>query len=185
MNIKIKDSIPETDVIVTIPFGSQVYGTATETSDKDFVKLIKSNTGDLVLQYKQVGDLDNPEIDYIYVDEFAFLKKIKNGDSTVFFECMHTKEFQNYFPANNVLYYYTSKVAKAYLGLAKRDLKYPNRTHHVIRCIWMAKKIINKEIINLSEVANLPKTMNMTNEQLLLYISELRTGLKYESHVTT
>jgi predicted nucleotidyltransferase len=195
MNIKILEPIPESEVIVTLPFGSHVYGTATENSDRDFVKIIKEDTGNLILQYEQrepvnfkTGDniiLMQKTKDYIYVSERHFWNKLQDGGNTVFFEALHTPEAKLWlasrglYPEFQVLMdCYHSRMAKGYLGLAKRDLTYPGREKHVARSIWMAEKIIKKELIDLASVAKIPPLTGSIPE-IAQRIAELRKGLKY------
>lgn len=195
MNIKIVDPIPENEVIVTIPFGSHVYGTNTVKSDKDFVKIIKQDTGNLILQYVHkpnqyslVLNDGRGQVDYIYVSEESFWKQCVDGSNVVFFEALHTKEFQEYYPKRwptgdymgfLIGHAYNSRNTKAMLGMAKRDLHYPERYHHVTRCIWMAEKIIAKELIDLKEVAQLPQTLTDNKLAIADKIAKLRLGLKY------
>lgn len=186
MNIKVKYPISENEVEVTMPCGSRVYGTANENSDYDFVKITKQDTGSLVLQYSTLGEgFTWDAVDYLYTGLKNFLDQAESGANTIFFECMHTKEFQNYWCPpkhsewdNAYLLYkmYNPWVAKAYLGLAKRDIRFPERAHHVRRCYWMANKILKKELIDLSEVKNIPDTP-ITLEQ----IQELRKSIIYPS----
>ena len=179
MNIKILEPIKEELVIATFPFGSRVYGTHRADSDRDYVKLLKHNTGDLVLQYKNI---DN---DYIYIGNKEFFESIINGKSTINFETLHTTEFSNHFkgfkPA--AIDFYTIKMARAYIGLAKRDIEYPERLFHVNRCIWMAEKIMKKELIVLSDVANIPLRENIG--ELKKEIKEYRNFLIQNVNITT
>lgn len=95
MNIKIIDPIPENEVEVTLPFGSQVYGTANAKSDKDFVKLLKQSTGDIILQYQSNNNIKFfPNVDYIYTGLSNFLDQARSGANVAFFECLHTEEWR-------------------------------------------------------------------------------------------
>lgn len=191
MNVKILEPIPESEVIVTLPFGSHVYGTATKNSDRDFVKIIKEDTGNLILQYQDTNPdfmIHGPKntLDYIYVSERHFWNKLQDGGNTVFFEALHTPEAKLWlasrglYPELQILMdCYHSRMAKGYLGLAKRDLTYPGREKHVARSIWMAEKIIKKELIDLASVAKIPPLTGSIPE-IAQHIAELRKGLKYE-----
>jgi hypothetical protein len=194
MNIKILRPIEETEVLATLPFGSQVYGTLNTESDMDFVKILKQDTGSLLLQYQGIEPVYNSEkditvltkVDYVYTDTKNFWSKIEDGGNTLFFECLHTPQgrvwlaSQGLYPELEVIMdAYTARMAKGYLGLAKRDLPYPDREHHVARSIWMAEKIIKKELINLKDVAAIPP-LKMGIPEAANYISHLRSGLKYD-----
>lgn len=196
MNIKITAPIPDHLIEVIIPFGSRVYGTHNDCSDHDELNIVKFNTGDFPLQYTSREDqtykarllvkkLGN-DVDYIYTDFRNFFDKAKSGANTIFFECIHTAEFKLWMeksqvePFNPLEGYdlYNSRVAKAYLGLAKRDLEFGlDRIHHVNRCVWMAEKIIKKELINLSDVAKIEMSMDV--DTLKQKIKKMREGLVY------
>lgn len=187
MNIKILHPIPEDEVLVTLPFGSQVYGTADGHSDKDFVKIIKRDCGVLLLQYQSDSQALEHQVDYIYTDLKNFFAKIEDGGNTVFFEAAHTPEFKAFMISrgavdlNYLTRYYTSRMAKGYLGLAKRDLDYGlQRIQHVNRGIWIAEQIMEKKLINLSDVAKrVPQCPRMSKDEYLEVIKEMRSGLKY------
>lgn len=151
MNIKIKDPIDEDLVEATFPFGSRVYGTAGSQSDYDYIKILSKSTGDLILQY-QSGALFG--IDYVYVDLINFIKLVKDGGNTPMFEVSRLPEFVKWYGWLPDFNQY--KVAKAYLGLAKRDLDYPDRLFHVNRCLWMHNQIVaGRTSFDLTEIARI------------------------------
>lgn len=192
MNIKILNPIPEDEVLVTLPFGSQVYGTANDHSDKDYVKILKQDCGVLLLQYQSDSQALEHQVDYVYTDINNFKAKVADGGNTVFFEAMHTPEFEKWWNTRYesfgydgdikeyLLNYYTSRMAKGYLGLAKRDLDYGlERIHHVNRGIWLAEQIIQENLINLSDIQHVPEGPRMTKNEYLEVIKEMRSGLVY------
>jgi hypothetical protein len=154
MNIKILEPIREHLIIGHFPFGSRVYGTYTASSDYDFIVLLNCSLGDCILQYTSPS-----KNEYIYTGQQEFIRDVLNGKSAPNFEAMHTDEFMehaNWKDPTEILIYYTYEMAKCYLGLAKRDLDYPDRLFHVNRSIWMAQQIMDKNLIDLSRVKDIP-----------------------------
>ena len=112
--------------------GSHMYGTSNEHSDQDILHiyaLSKMEEKSFVkthhqYQYKKDG------IDYLFVNIDAFLRNSLSGDSTINFEVIHSEEMKNdevfsglYDLRNSFCNY---KIARSYLGLAKRDLAHMN-----------------------------------------------------------
>lgn len=190
MNLKLLEPIPESEVLVTLPFGSWVYGTNKPDSDRDYVKIINQDTGSLLLQFSSFdSQYQYPEeVDYIYTSEKNFWAKVRDGGNTVFFEALHTQEARVWL-ASRGLYpeealidsYYTPRMAKGYLGLAKRDVQtdFIGRRKHIERCIHYANMIMSETYINLKEpVPQLPT--DLTSEECLQVIKYLRDTLKYD-----
>lgn len=146
-----------------VEFGSYLYGLENADSDKDILNIYyltpQEQTSILSslnhqLQYK------NNNIDYIHTDLFQFFRNILNGDSTVNFELMHTKEFQMIFNLNiPVENFYTYNMVKCYLGLVKRDLKEAHKQEdsyrmkkklkHAYRGLLFAQTIFEKKPLKL------------------------------------
>ena len=155
MNIKIVDPLPTHLVDFYIPFGSRVYKTNTVLSDRDYVAITKSfKLGDATLQWS--GIINDVLCDVTYVDSDYFFEASENGTNTVMFEAKHFA-WEDYYNIQEDLVkdLYNYENAKAYLGLAKRDLDYPDRIFHVNRCMWMAEKIMNKSFIDLSGIKDI------------------------------
>jgi hypothetical protein len=172
MNLKLLNPIQDNLIEATFPFGSRVYGTDDEFSDRDEVCITKFNTGDFPLHYK------TSYCDYIYTDINNFLKALEKGANPVFFEVLHLPEFQEKY-RTDIMQYYNVRSAKMYLGFAKRDLDYGlDRIQHVNRCIWMAEKIMKKELINLQDVAKIEICRDV--DFLKQKTKELRESLVYE-----
>lgn len=170
MNIKIVDPLQDFYVMHRFPFGSHVYGTAKPTSDKDFLCIVNFDAGVMPLHYK------TPETDLVYTDFKNLLRGLSDGGEPVFFEVVHTKEFQEIYRLD-VLKYYHPWNAKMYLGIAKRDIRFLERIHHVNRCIWMAKKILAKELIVLADVAKIE--IRTDTKALMEEIIAIRKGIVY------
>jgi hypothetical protein len=139
-------------ILAKLPFGGRCYGTSIASSDSDYLVLIKQDTGDLILRY------DNRIDDLTYVGIKSFWKTMSEGAEQVYFEAMHTPEFEALGTPFKPLMYYNNRVARMYVGYAKRDLKQNaiGRLFHINRCLWMADKVMKKELINLIDVKNIP-----------------------------
>lgn len=155
MNIKIVDPLPSHLVAFKIPFGSRVYGTNSENSDHDYVVVTKSfNLGDATLQWS--GMMAGEKVDLTYVDRDYLFEASEDGTNTVMFEAMHFRRKDYYLTDVGMMKdLYNYENAKAYLGLAKRDLDYPDRIFHVNRCLYMAVQIMNKQFIDLSKIKDI------------------------------
>ncbi|AUS02842.1 hypothetical protein NVP2275O_261 [Vibrio phage 2.275.O._10N.286.54.E11] len=113
-------------VIETIEFGSTMKGTSTVNSDHDYLHIIypsstwqKSpvNTNHL-LQYKDDG------ADHIYCDPVNFVKCLLDGDSTIFHEMLRYNVLNDTcISFLNKYKFEHYKTLRAYLGIARRDLK--------------------------------------------------------------
>ena len=172
MNIRIVNPLGDHLISAKFLFGSRIYGNHTEQSDHDYLHLVNYDCGEKVLQYKDA------QYDYLYTDMKNFLKHLSTGASQVNFEVLHTDDFQNKIPIDP-MQYYTSRTAKAYLGLAKRDLYYPERLFHVNRCLYIAEKVIKKELIQISDIGKLVVSEDLGH--MRQQIAELRAGLKYDN----
>lgn len=114
-------------ILDTIEFGSAMKGQQTDQSDHDYLHIIKPsihwftapvNTHHL-LQYR------SPEgNDHIYCTPQTFVKSLVDGDSTIFHEMWRYGALQNtclqWLHGVDFNHY---KTMRAYLGLARRDVK--------------------------------------------------------------
>ena len=169
MNIKIMEPLSDHLIAGTYPFGSYTYERTNDQSDYDFLNLVKFDCGEVVLQYK------NSLVDMLYTGTDNFFYDLERGASQVNFEVLHTENFQQDFNIDP-LKYYTDTMAKAYVGFARRDLKYPDRVFHINRCIYIAEKIIKKELLNLKEIGK----MEIENDMVKLRnkVMDLRRKLR-------
>lgn len=177
------DQDPKLDVLYTLPFGSQIYGSIHKYSDADVINIIKESTGDFVLRYWS-GE-NNEDITYVGINEF--LSGLSNCSNIEFFEALHTEQGRKFMEDHNLnlSLYYNSHQVKAFLGMAARDLKYPHRRKHCLRCIYIAEKIFNKELFipkeTPTQLVDLLSIYNFgTVEEIDSHIKELRENLVYE-----
>lgn len=162
-------------ILAKIPFGSHCYGTANKNSDRDYLCILKQDTGDLILRY----DLYRTE-DLTYVGVDSFWKTVHNGAEQVYFEAMHTPEFGPYLPFyGSLIHFYNDRVARMYVGYARRDLKQDptGRLFHINRCLYMAKKVMKKELIDLKEIGKIELETDI--EKLKAEMTKLRNELIY------
>jgi predicted nucleotidyltransferase len=172
MNLKLLSPIPENLIEATFPFGSRVYGTNTEHSDIDYLAITKFDTGDFPLQHQFYNG------DIVYISLNRFLESLNKASNPVVFEVLHLPEFQEKY-RTDIMQYYNARSTKMYLGFAKRDLDYGlDRIQHVNRCIWMAEKIMKKELINLQDVAKIEICRDV--DFLKQKTKELRESLVYD-----
>lgn len=170
MNTKLLDPLPESLVDVKLPFGSRVYGTHNDSSDYDYLVILRKSVGDMRLQYQMNDGFF--QIDYIYTDWDQFYKDLETGSSPIAFEVLHSSQD---IIQQAPLDYYTYENAKMYLGLAKRDLAYPERINHVRRCIHTADKIMDKSLIDLEDP--IPGWLNIESNKLREIIKDRRQEL--------
>lgn len=171
MNIKIVNAVDPTLIEGSYPFGSRVYGTQKKGSDFDILHILKHDTGDIVLHYQSPLKF----VDSIYMGMPTFMKNLKTGGDVIPFEVMHSEEFLLKY-SMNPMDFYSYHMAKAYIGLAKRDLKHPDRTFHINRCLFMAKKIMKKELIDISSLGNIEieRNHNILREEALALRQEVQ-----------
>ncbi len=114
--------------VFDVEFGSALWGTKNEQSDSDILRIIEPSkmwlsapyNTDHLLQYKD--EVNN--IDYIFCTPQTFIRGIVNGDSAIFHEILRLgglKHTQLSFLEK--IDFSTYKILRAYLGLAKRDIK--------------------------------------------------------------
>lgn len=140
--------------IAEIEFGSTIYGTNDENSDKDIMHIVAcpDNLRDSFLwdsnqlQYKA----DNE--DHIFTTVDKFMMNLFTGDSVVNFEMIHNEDIRN--TELNFLYalrysFYNYSTIRAYLGFARKDCKMFHKNNkkvgHAIRCLHSARSILAKD----------------------------------------
>lgn len=137
-------------MLYQLPFGSRIYGAATETSDYDYINIVSESTGQFVLQWKDsVGD-------HLYVGIDEFIQGALDCSNPEFFEALHTEAGEEFMRENDMQLsdYYTTRTAKAFLGVAKRDIKadYLKRYKYVIKNGLIAAIILDGGKVDLHAV---------------------------------
>lgn len=172
---------PGFNVIEKLPFGSHIYGTNKPDSDLDLICLIKESTGHFVLRYK--NEQDNTDNTYVGINEF--ISGLANCSNVEFFEAIHTDVGQAFLERHNLklMDYYNARQAKAYLGIAARDLHYPDRIRHVVRCIVLATLINYKSKVELKNIETLINHFIFDNDCGIMNLGQMivfiRKGLNY------
>lgn len=131
MNIIIDDDT-HTDlqqrVISTIEFGSAMKGMSTEQSDHDYLHIIPTSVEWLAAPYNTFHLLQyrGDNADHIYCNVHTFVKALLDGDSTIFHEMLRYNVLHDTpleFLYSHVDQFDHYKTMRAYLGIARRDLK--------------------------------------------------------------
>lgn len=163
MNIHFSDEKLYEDLIkrtiIKAPIGSRFYGDFRPDSDYDYLNIYVPDICELTspftnhhqLQFKKIGE-DGTGIDENFTSVTQFFRNLVSGDNTINFEVLFTEQFKNVFHSLSYKDFYTYNIAKAYLGFAKRDLKFmdqknEDRERHVVRGLQLAFLIMEKRNI--------------------------------------
>lgn len=134
-------------------FGSQLHGIATKESDYDYVRVISDSfyEGFTTLakflpnihSWQFDGD-DNTQ--YVWMTETQFWRNLFSGDGNMIADIvLLSGRFDNPLFLCN-----TYKIAKAYIGVAKRDLKLhgnsDKKKFHALRSLYMAETLMNNQL---------------------------------------
>lgn len=163
---------------VKLPIGSVIYGLNDEHSDEDYLLIYQPFVHQInnpFMNHHQFQYKEN-NIDYNLVDYVTFIKNLVTGDSTINFELLWSDDFNNENNQINWLSEYkkdfiTYNIINAYIGFAKRDMKYFNKRLtdidrkrglvHIKRCILFATELLYDNNLTLK------------NEKLLEYKKDL------------
>ena len=132
-------------------FGSHLFGLNDENSDEDkFIIMAQSNSfANSFLWASNNIQFKTENEDKLYSTLQNFLVNIFNGEATYNFELIHDEQVKN--SSLKFLYdmrqdFYSYNIIKAYIGLAKRDLKYAihngKRFSHAIRGLVSAEMLL-------------------------------------------
>lgn len=139
-------------IILSIEFGSKLYGLGVSSSDKDVLHIISKDESEINsflwnhhnFQYKEDG------VDHVLTTIQNFISNILKGDSTVNFECLFSKEFKESelsWITNFDKDFMNYSLMRSYLGIARRDLnqflkkKDVKKMYHGLRGIFFFKMI--------------------------------------------
>lgn len=173
-------------------FGSRLFGNFTPESDFDYIRIYdfeevfgKEEIYSLPNVHSfQYDDVEN-NAQYVWMTERQFLSSIFSGDGT---HCIDSLLFSyeyyidndrelSLFRGDKVILdeiklkrFRTYKIIKAYLGVAKRDLKLhgndPKKRYHAERSIYIAAKLFYGELPTLYDISNIFKYPRETRETL-------------------
>lgn len=150
MNIKI--SKEEHERLCKVPyeeylFGSRLFGTHTKESDYDYIRVYNYED---VFATKMIGlpnihsfQVDLEGVQYIWMTKEQFWGGLRSGDGTMQSDILM---FGNHFNKDFALKICRSyNIVKAYLGVAKRDLKLhknEKKRFHAHRSIYIAQELM-------------------------------------------
>jgi len=166
-------------------FGSCTYGLADNKSDKDYLVIYAPFESEVFSPFVnhhqyQYKDVDN-NIDYVLMNLNTYIKNLVNGDSVINYEILYNETFKRelFFKifSDNVNKFKTYNIVKAYLGMAKRDLKYlvKRKTNHdykrgllhIFRSLSFAEMILNDNFnLKNDEIINFKKILDEEYDNL-------------------
>jgi predicted nucleotidyltransferase len=185
MNIKItKEEAEELFKRETnrVIMGSRLYGSNNEDSDIDFLVLYKAFDRDINQMFQirhqfQFDDEDN-NIDFIFSTTEQFAINTFSGESTINSDIVLFTDFINKKEEDRLKSCRTYNIIKAYLGFAKRDIKYNknnSRYKHIVRGLYTASCLLNNIFPNLEDIKTIQlDNFSKNNEELKLWQNELR-----------
>lgn len=169
--------------LIRVRVGSYMYGMESENSDTDYLYIYlkpKSLSSSFLWEHHQL-QFKKDGVDHNFTDLHSFIRNIMTGDSTINFEVLHSYEFKNHellnFLYENRKWFYSYNIARSYLGLARRDLKYIGkskgydykRLHHAMRGYHAAHDIIHER--------NYINNLSLSNPRLYETLKEVKNGL--------
>lgn len=113
-------------LIDTIEFGSGMKGTSDVNSDHDYLHIIGTSHSWLMAPYNthHLLQYKGEDGDHIYCNPHTFVKSLLDGDSTIFHEMLMYKAVAGTCLEALAQYKFEHyKTYRAYLGIARRDLK--------------------------------------------------------------
>ena len=190
MNVKISRELH--DKLCTLAFdeyvfGSQLHGIATVESDYDYVRIISD---DFYKNFTSLGkyfpnihswqhDYDEKH-QYVWMTETQFYRNLFSGDGNMIADIVIFTP--TWIEEESLKMCRTFKIIKGYLGVAKRDLKLHGKSEkkrfHALRSLFMAEKLMNKELPDVGDVQMLKFTTHVPSTEKLLFMErELRARL--------
>lgn len=144
-------------------FGSRLFGTNDENSDYDYIRVYKYddvfNKTDFHypnIHSFQYDDKENNS-QYIWMTERQFWYNLYSGDGTMMSDILL---FSGEFEEIALKMTRTYKIIRAYLGVAKRDLKKKNdskKLFHAERSLYIAMTLIDGNIPNVEDIQNIKR----------------------------
>jgi hypothetical protein len=170
-------------------FGSKLHGISTKNSDFDYVRVIKDDFySEFVTLAIYLPNIHSWQYDdkinnsqYVWMTNKQFYQNLFSGDGGMIADIvLLSGEFEN-----PLFLCSTYKIIKAYLGVAKRDLKLhgnlDKKKFHALRSLYMAEKLMNGELPTIDGIKLLNNNYNgcylPSKESLIARELELRTKL--------
>lgn len=188
MNIKLTKEEHErlcSSSFVEYVFGSKLHGIATEESDTDYIRVYEFNEvfGDESIgiflpniHSLQYDDNENNN-QYVWMTTEQFYRNLLSGDGNMVAD-VHLLSGRFYRPMR---YCRTQNVIKAYLGVAKRDLKMhgyiEKKRFHAYRSLMMAEKLIDNVLPTVQDIIDLKASKLPPTEELIILEKKLREEL--------
>jgi len=158
------------------PFGSRLFGTHRPDSDYDFIRVYKySNVfGDKNYYLPNIHSFQYDESDnntqYIWMTLEQFYGGLWSGDGTMQADIFMFGDYHKDVPLKEkVEVVRTYKIIRAYLGVAKRDLKLhntKNKLFHANRSLYIAESLIGNNLPELNVIQSLCD--NLANKETVL-----------------
>ncbi len=187
MNLHFKDiellNKLNNSTLFTCVFGSKMYQIDDANSDTDYIHVYAPSLSERNTFYSSHHQLQYKDIikneDHVYVNIFAFLKNILNGDSTTFFEIINHESIKNsplrfLWEMRHAFYNY--KILRSYNGICRRDIRElpkqkseedkNKKLTHVLRGHIFSKMIMDKSfnpIISEELKAEIKTIKSITN----------------------
>lgn len=181
MNIKITkeeyDELLKLGHCKTYLIGSKLYGTDDQLSDTDYLVIIDTNfPSDLLYPNYHQFQYDEPHTNtqFILTTKKAFYKNLFSGDSTINADIIL---YYNDILIDRLNFLRTYNIIKAFIGFAKRDIKYliahsdmqkesdykkyHRKMFHATRSLYCAEQLLKSELPN-------PSTIQLLNQPPLV-----------------
>lgn len=185
MNIKITEEEAKElfkREVTRIVMGSQLYGLNNENSDLDYLVLYEAFDKEINLLFQirhqfQWFD-EQANIEYIFCTREQFVVNAFSGESTINVDIALFTDRVCKTEEEKLQSCRTYNIIKAYLGLAKRDIKYNrnnNKYKHIVRGLYTASCLLDNKMPSLKEMKNIClKEPFSTNDELKSWQNELR-----------
>lgn len=184
MNIKITEEEAKElfkREICRVIIGSHLYGLNNIDSDLDYLVLYEAFDKDVneMFQIRHQFQWDNEDynMDYIFSTHEQFTTNIFSGESTINTDIVLFTDFICKIDEDKLRSCRSYNIIKAYLGFAKRDIKY-NRDNskykHIVRGLYTASCLLNNKMPLLEEIRKISINFSKSNEELKAWQDELR-----------
>lgn len=158
-------------------FGSHLFGVNDENSDMDIICIYndKSVFGQRLVDYQSLPNIHSFQYDdkenntqYVWCTLEQFMRSISSGDGTHYIDALlFTNEDDDLTDLEKVEVLRTYKIIKAYLGVAKRDMKLhrndPKKQFHAMRSNYIAECLMKNEMPKLEVIQQLKEDRKYPN----------------------